>query len=47
MAADEIDNISVRFSVLQFLSVSDLEDSLDRNIHRTQVMGAQVADAMS
>ena len=35
MAADEIDNIAVRFSVLQSLSASDLEDSLDRNICRS------------
>ena len=47
MAGDEIDNITVRFSVLQSLSVSDLEDSLDRNIHQTQAMQAQIADAMS
>ena len=39
MAADESDNITVRFSVLQSLSMSDLEDSLD--------MWAQIADAMS
>ena len=47
MAADEIDNITARFSVLQSLSVSDLEDSLDRNICRTQAMWAQIVDAMS
>ena len=47
MAADEIDNITARFSVLQSLSTSDLEDSLDRNIYRTQAMWAQIADAMS
>ena len=27
--------------------MSDLEDSLDRNIHRTQAMWAQITDAMS
>ena len=47
MAADEIDNITVRFSMLQSLSTSDLEDSLNRNIHQTQAMWAKIADAMS
>ena len=47
MAADEIDNMTVRFSVLQSLSMSDLEDSLDRNIYQTQAMQVQIADAMS
>ena len=47
MAAKEIDNITARFSVLQSLSASDIEDSLDRNICRTQAMWAQIADAMS
>ena len=46
MAAEEIDNITVRFSVLQSLYMSDLEDSLDRNICRTQAMWAQIADVM-
>ena len=47
MAADEIDNITARSSVLRSLSMSDLEDSLDRNICRAQAMQAQIADAMS
>ena len=47
MATEEVDNIMVRFSVLQSLSASDLEDSLDRNIHQTQAMWAQLANAMS
>ena len=47
MAADEIDNITARFSVLQSLSMSDLEDSLGRNICWTQAMWAQIADTMS
>ena len=47
MATDENDNITARFSVLQSLSMSDLEDSMDRNICRTQAMQAQIADAMS
>ena len=47
MVAEEVDNIMARFSVLQSLSASDLEDSLDRNIHWTQAMWAQIANAMS
>ena len=47
MATEEVDNITVRFSVLQLLSVSNLEDSLDRNICQTQAMQAQIANAMS
>ena len=47
MAAEEVENITVRFSVLQSLSTSDLEDSLDRNIHQTQAMWVQIANAMS
>ena len=47
MAAEEVDNIMVRFSVLQSLSASNLEDSLDRNICQTQAMWAQLANAMS
>ena len=37
----------VRFSVLQSLSTSDLEDSLDRNICQTQAMQTQIANAMN
>ena len=47
MAAEEVNNITARFSVLQSLSASDLEDSLDRNICWTQAMQAQIAKAMS
>ena len=47
MAAEEIDNITTRFSVLQSLSMNSLEDSLDRNIHQTQAMWAQIANAMT
>ena len=47
MAAKEIDDITVRFSVLQSISTSNLEDSLDRNICQTQAMWAQIANAMS
>ena len=46
MATEEVDNITARYSVLQSLSTSDLEDSLDRNIHRTQAMWAQIANAI-
>ena len=47
MVSEEIDNITVRYSVLQSLSVSDLKDSLDRNIHHTQATWAQIAQVMS
>ena len=47
MAAEEVNNIMARFSVLQSLSVSDLEDSLDRNICQTRAMWAQIANTMS
>ena len=47
MASEEIDNITARYSVLQSLSASDLEDSLDRNICQTQAIQAQIAHAMS
>ena len=47
MAAEEVNNIIMRFSVLQSLSTSDLEDSLDRNICQTQAMQAQIANPMS
>ena len=47
MATEEVDNIMVRYSVLQSLSASNLEDSLDWNIHWTQAMQAQIANAMS
>ena len=46
-AADEIDNITARFSALQSLSMSDLEDNLDRNICQTEAMQAQIANAIS
>ena len=47
MASEELDNITARYSMLQSLSVSGLEDSLDQNIHHTQAMQAQIAHAMS
>ena len=47
MASEEINNITVRYSLFQSLSVSDLEDSLDRNICCTQAMWAQIVHGMS
>ena len=47
MAAEEVNNIMAGFSVLQSLCMSDLEDSLDRNICWTQTMQAQIANAIS
>ena len=47
MASEEIDNIMVRYSVLQSLSGINLEDNLDRNICHTQAMQAQIAHVMS
>ena len=47
MASEEIDNITARYSVLRSLSASNLEDTLDRNIHQIQTMWAQIAHAMS
>ena len=47
MASEEIDNIMVRYSVLQSLSSSNLEDSLDQNICCTQAMWAHIAHVMS
>ena len=47
MATEEIDNITVRYGVLQSLSASNLEDSLDQNIYWTQAMQAQIAHVMS
>ena len=47
MVAEEVENNIARFSVLQSLSTSNLQDSLDRNIHQTQAMQAQIANAMS
>ena len=47
MASEEINNITVRYSMLHSLSTSDLEDSLYQNICHTQAMQAQIAQAMS
>ena len=47
MASEEIDTIRARYSILHSLSMSDLEDSLDQNIHHTQAMQAQIAHTMS
>ena len=47
MATEEVDDITGRFSVLQSVSASNLEDSLNRNICWTQAMQAQIANAMN
>ena len=47
MALNNIDNIIARYSMLYSLSTSDLEDSLDRNVHHTQAMQAHIAQEMS
>ena len=47
MASETIDEIIERHSMLQSLSTSDLEDSLERNICHTQAMQAQIAHEMS
>ena len=47
MASEKIDKIIARHSMLQSLSASDLEDSLQRNIYHTQAMQAQIAHEMS
>ena len=41
------DEITARYNMLQSLSVSDLEDSLEHNIHCTQEMQAQIVAKMS
>ena len=47
MASKQIDNITTSYSMLQSLSVSDLEDSLEQNIHHTQAMWTQIVHEMS
>ena len=47
MASEEIDNITERYSVLQSISASNLEDSLDQNICQTQAMWVQIAHTKS
>ena len=47
MTSDKIDEITTMYSMLQSLSVSGLEDSLEPNICRTQAMQAQIAAKMS
>ena len=47
MAPEDIDNITVRYSMLHSLPASDLEDSLAWNICHTQVMQAEIVHAMS
>ena len=38
MASEKIDKITTMYNVLQSLSVSDLEDSLEHNIHCIQAI---------
>ena len=47
MASEKMDEIIARHSMLQSLSMSDLEDSLEWNICCTQAMQAQIANEMS
>ena len=47
MASEKMDGIIARNSLLQSLSVSDLEDSLERNICCTQDMQVLIAHEMS
>ena len=47
MASEKIDEIIARHSMLQSLSASGLEDSLERNMCHTQAMCAQIAHEMS
>ena len=47
MASEKTDKIIPRHSMLQSLSASGLEDSLERNICHTQAMQAQIALEMS
>ena len=47
MASEKIDEIIAGHRVLQVSSISDLEDSLERNICHTQVMWVQIAHEMS
>ena len=42
MASEKIDEITVKYSVFQSLSASDLNDSLEHNICCTQAMWAQI-----
>ena len=47
MASEKIDEITARYSVLQSLSTSDLEDSLEHNICHTHAMQAPIMAKMS
>ena len=47
MASEKIDEITTRYSMLQSLSVSDVEDSLEGKIYHTQGMQVQIAAEMS
>ena len=47
MGAERIDDISARYSMLQSLSMGDLEDSLEHDISCNQAMQAQIAVEIS
>ena len=47
MASEKIDQIIARHSMLQSLSMSHLEDSLERNICHTQAMQAKITHVMN
>ena len=47
MASEKIDEITARYSMLQSLSASDLEDILEQNICHTQAMQADIAAEMN
>ena len=47
MASEKIDRITIRYSVLQSLSATDIQDSLEWNICHTQAMSVQIAAEMS
>ena len=46
MASEKIDETTARHRMLESLSASDLEDSLERNIHHTLAMWVQIAHEM-
>ena len=47
MTSEKIDEITARYSMLQSLPASDLEDSLEHNICHTQATWAQITAEMS
>ena len=47
MASEKIHDITLRYSMLQLVSPSDLKENLTQNIHHTQAIQVQIAHAMS